>query len=51
MGAASVAGAFWSLLRALGTSTAALIVSHIVWDIWVFLVRPTGAIEPPDAPS
>jgi len=20
-----------------------LIVSHVLWDIWIFLVRPTGA--------
>ena len=41
IGAASIAGAYWGLLRAVGLSMEALIVSHIVWDIWIFLVAPT----------
>jgi hypothetical protein len=24
----------------------ALIVSHSAWDVWVFLLQPTGEIEP-----
>jgi membrane protease YdiL (CAAX protease family) len=43
VGAASVAGAGWSGAAALGTPMPALIVSHVIWDIWIFLVRPTGA--------
>lgn len=46
IGAAAVAGLYWSALRALGAPMAALVVSHVVWDIWIFLVSPT---EPPIA--
>lgn len=41
IGAAGVAGLYWGALRALGVPMGALIVSHAVWDIWIFLVRPT----------
>lgn len=41
IGAAAVAGAYWSVLAALGIPMAALIVSHAVWDVWIFLARPT----------
>jgi membrane protease YdiL (CAAX protease family) len=41
IGAASVAGLYWSALSAVGVPMAALVVSHIVWDIWIFLVVPT----------
>ena len=41
VGAASVAGLYWSVLAAAGLPMAALIVSHISWDIWIFLVAPT----------
>jgi hypothetical protein len=41
IGAATVAGASWSALRALGVSMPALVISHIIWDIWIFLVQPT----------
>ncbi|HEX9436938.1 MAG TPA: CPBP family intramembrane glutamic endopeptidase [Candidatus Limnocylindria bacterium] len=41
IGAASVAGLYWGALRALGAPMGALIVSHSVWDIWIFLVQPT----------
>jgi membrane protease YdiL (CAAX protease family) len=41
IGAATVAGAYWSALAVLGTPMAALIVSHVTWDIWIFLVAPT----------
>jgi membrane protease YdiL (CAAX protease family) len=43
-GAAGVAGAYWSALAAAGMPMAALIASHIAWDIWIFLIAPT---EPP----
>jgi membrane protease YdiL (CAAX protease family) len=41
IGAASVAGAYWSLLALAGAPMAALIVSHAVWDVWIFLIAPT----------
>jgi uncharacterized protein len=41
IGAATVAGAFWGVMSALGASKGALIVSHMVWDIVIFLVAPT----------
>jgi membrane protease YdiL (CAAX protease family) len=40
-GAATVAGVYWSSMAALGAPMPALIVSHIAWDIWIFLVAPT----------
>ncbi len=45
MGAAGVAGAHWCALYAAGVPLGALIVSHTTWDIWIFLVQPTGEIE------
>ncbi|HEY2887686.1 MAG TPA: CPBP family intramembrane glutamic endopeptidase, partial [Candidatus Limnocylindrales bacterium] len=39
MGAAGVAGAHWSVLYAAGVPLGALIVSHVAWDIWIFLVQ------------
>ena len=42
IGAAGVAGAYWSALAAAGLSMPALIVSHIAWDIWIFLIAPTA---------
>ena len=52
IGAASIVGAYWGLLRALGLSMEALIVSHIAWDIWIFLVAPTSPVEgTPPAPG
>jgi hypothetical protein len=47
IGAATIAGAYWGLLRALGLPLGALIVSHVVWDNWIFLVAPTEAVEGP----
>jgi uncharacterized protein len=41
IGAASVAGLYWTALAAAGLPMAALVVSHVVWDIWIFLVAPT----------
>ena len=46
MGAAGVAGAHWCALYAAGVPMGALIVSHSAWDVWVFLLQPTGEIEP-----
>src|SRR5436190_15271248 len=42
-GAAATAGAYWSALAAAGMPMAALVVSHVVWDVWIFLVAPTAA--------
>ena len=44
--AATIAGAYWGLLRALGMPLGALVVSHVTWDIWIFLIAPTE--EPAD---
>jgi CAAX protease family protein len=41
IGAATIAGAYWGLLRAVGMPLGALVVSHVAWDIWIFLVAPT----------
>jgi uncharacterized protein len=41
VGAATIAGAYWGVLRALGVPIGALIVSHVAWDIWIFLIAPT----------
>jgi membrane protease YdiL (CAAX protease family) len=41
IGAATVAGVYWGLLRAIGMSMPALITSHVAWDIWIFLLAPT----------
>lgn len=40
-GAAGVAGAWWSLQQLFDGSMGALIVSHVAWDVWIFLVQPT----------
>ncbi len=40
-GAAGVAGAFWSLQHLAEGRMGSLIVSHVAWDVWIFLVRPT----------
>lgn len=41
-GAASVAGAYWSALAAAGLPMGSLIVSHVAWDVWIFLLAPTN---------
>jgi membrane protease YdiL (CAAX protease family) len=51
LGAAGVAGAHWSALYAAGVPLGALIVSHVAWDIWIFLVQPTGEIELVGSPT
>lgn len=45
VGAATVAGAGWSGLAAAGVPIPALVASHAIWDVWIFLVRPTQAIS------
>jgi hypothetical protein len=45
MGAAGVAGAHWCVLYAAGVPLGALVVSHVAWDVWIFLVQPTGEVE------
>ncbi|HEU5015815.1 MAG TPA: CPBP family intramembrane glutamic endopeptidase [Roseiflexaceae bacterium] len=45
IGAASVAGAFWGGLYALGVPMGALIVSHAAWDVFTFLIAPTERPE------
>ena len=40
-GAAATAGAYWSALAAAGMPVGALIASHVLWDVWIFLVQPT----------
>ena len=44
-GAAGIAGAHWCALYAAGLPLGALVVSHVAWDIWIFLVQPTGETE------
>jgi uncharacterized protein len=41
IGAATVAGAFWGGLAALGVPPEALIISHSCWDVFIFLIAPT----------
>lgn len=45
IGAAGVAGAHWCALYAAGAPLGVLIVSHVAWDVWIFLVQPTGEVE------
>jgi membrane protease YdiL (CAAX protease family) len=40
-GAATVAGTYWGSEYALRPRLGPLLVSHIIWDIWIFLVAPT----------
>jgi membrane protease YdiL (CAAX protease family) len=42
LGAANVAGAVWGGLFAAGVPLGALVVSHVAWDLWTFLVAPTS---------
>ena len=41
VGAATVAGLYWGASAAAGMSLPALIVSHVTWDLIIFLVAPT----------
>ncbi len=45
LGAAATAGAHWCVLYAARVPLGALIVSHVAWDVWIFLVQPTGEVE------
>jgi membrane protease YdiL (CAAX protease family) len=44
--AAAAAGTFWGVLYAVGVPLGALVVSHVAWDLWIFLVAPTREVEP-----
>ncbi len=44
-GAAGIAGAFWSLQYLFDGRLPSVIVSHIAWDVWIFLVQPTVDLE------
>jgi membrane protease YdiL (CAAX protease family) len=44
-GAAGIAGTHWATLYALGMPIGALIVSHAAWDVWIFLLQPTMALD------
>ncbi|MBC8022712.1 MAG: CPBP family intramembrane metalloprotease, partial [Burkholderiales bacterium] len=46
IGAATIAGTYWGLLRAIGMPLGALVVSHVAWDIWIFLISPTEPAAP-----
>jgi uncharacterized protein len=41
-GAAGTAGLFWGAIYARQSRLVPVIISHIVWDIWIFLLAPTG---------
>src|SRR5207248_11639558 len=41
-GAAGTAGLYWGALYARERRLAPLIISHVSWDIWIFLIAPTG---------
>jgi membrane protease YdiL (CAAX protease family) len=49
LGAATVAGAHWSALYAAGVPLGALVVSHVTWDVWIFLLQPTAEVGPAPA--
>lgn len=40
-GAATVAGGYWGTEYALRPRLGPLLVSHILWDVWIFLIQPT----------
>ncbi len=40
-GAATVAGAYWGAEYALDPRLGPVLVSHILWDLWIFLLQPT----------
>ncbi len=49
-GAAGVAGAHWCALYAAGVPLGALVVSHQLWDVWIFLLQPTSDVGGPANP-
>lgn len=40
-GAATVAGVYWGTEYALDPRLGPVLVSHIIWDLWIFLLQPT----------
>ena len=50
-GAATVAGAYWGAEYALDQRLAPLLASHILWDVWIFLVAPTPTGRTQSRPS
>ena len=44
-GAAATAGLFWGMLYAAEQRMAPLLVSHVAWDIWIFLIAPTQEVK------
>jgi membrane protease YdiL (CAAX protease family) len=40
-GAATVAGGYWGAEYALQRRLGPLLVSHMLWDVWIFLIAPT----------
>ncbi len=44
-GAAGIAGAFWSLQYLFQGRLPPVIVSHVAWDLWIFLVQPTVKLD------
>lgn len=40
-GAAGVAGAYWGAEYMLRPRLGPLLVSHVLWDLWIFLIQPT----------
>ena len=49
-GAAGIAGAHWCALYAAGVPLGALVVSHQLWDVWIFLLQPTSDVDGPANP-
>jgi len=45
-GAAGMAGAAWSLQWLFEGRMASQVVSHVAWDVWIFLVQPTMELPP-----
>ena len=45
-GAAATAGLFWGAVYAREDRVAPLIISHVAWDIWIFLIAPTVKVMP-----
>ncbi len=50
-GAAATAGLFWGAIYAREERMAPLIISHIAWDIWIFLIAPTAKVMPSSRPN
>lgn len=46
-GAATVAGGYWGAEYAWRRRLGPLLVSHILWDVWIFLVQPTPTGQRP----